>query len=213
MKLALLLFGVSLEINRHWQYGTLYSVDYNNSYNNYQKYIFEYFKSRGYDIDVYITTNSFSEDKDIHEFTEKYKFVKCSFINNYEDCGDIILSRNKMLGSVIDLCVSEGREYDLVLITRFDLLFQRDFANSNIDFDKINIVSILDKSNLICDNFYLFPHKYLADFQKVIRKCANINRRNIKNDLEKITSINYILNEKRNITELSFYKIIRTSYI
>ena len=216
MKLALLLFGVSLEINRHWQYGTLYSVDYNNSYDNYQKYIFEYFKSKGYDIDVYITTNSFSEDKDIQEFTDKYKSVKCTFINDCEDCEDcedIILSRNKMLGSVIDLCVNEGREYDLVLITRFDLLFQKDFANSNIDFDKINIVSILEKTNLICDNFYLFPHKYLADFQKVIRKCANINRRNIKHDLEKITPINYILNENCHITELSFYKIIRTSYI
>ena len=39
MKLALLLSGISLEINKHWQYGTSYSVDYNNSYENYQKYI------------------------------------------------------------------------------------------------------------------------------------------------------------------------------
>ena len=46
MKLALLLSGISLEINKHWQYGTSYSVDYNNSYENYQKYIFEYFKNK-----------------------------------------------------------------------------------------------------------------------------------------------------------------------
>ena len=200
----------TLEINKHWQYGTLYSLDYNNSYDNYQKYIFEYFTKKGYDIDVYISTNKFINDKDVNELTEKYKPVKCSFI---EDREDIVLSRNKKLESVIDLCINEGNEYDLILITRFDLLFQKDFANSNIDFDKINIVSILEKTNLICDNFYLFPHKYLADFQKVIRKCANINRRNIKHDLEKITPINYILNENCHITELSFYKIIRTSYI
>ena len=213
MKLALLLFGVSLEINRNWQYGTLYSVDYNNSYDNYKTYIFDYFNSKGYDIDVYISTNSFRENKDIKEFTDKYKPVKCSFINDCEDCEDIVLSRNKMLESVIDICVKEGNDYDLVLITRFDLLFQKNFANSNIDFDKINIVSILEKPNLICNNFYLFHHKYLADFQKVIRKCANINHCNIKHDLEKITPINYILNENCDITELSFYKIIRTSYI
>jgi hypothetical protein len=213
MKLALLLFGVSLEINRNWQYGTLYSVDYNNSYDNYKKYIFDYFNSKGYDIDVYISTNSFRENKDIKEFTDKYKPVKCSFINDCEDCEDIVLSRNKMLESVIDICVKEGNDYDLVLITRFDLLFQKDFANSNIDFDKINIVSILEKPNLICNNFYLFHYKYLEDFRKVIRKCANINHCNIKHDLEKITPINYILNENCDIAELSFYKIIRTSYI
>lgn len=210
MRLGLLLFGVSLEINKHWQYGTLYSLDYNNSYDNYQKYIFEYFTKKGYDIDVYISTNKFINDKDVNELTEKYKPVKCSFI---EDREDIVLSRNKKLESVIDLCINEGNEYDLILITRFDLLFQKDFANSNIDFDKINIVSILEKSNLICDNFYLFPYKYLIPFKKIIKKCSNINHRNIKKDLEKIDSINYILNENCDINELSFYKIIKTSYI
>jgi hypothetical protein len=210
MRLGLLLFGVSLEINKHWQYGTLYSLDYNNSYDNYQKYIFEYFTKKGYDIDVYISTNKFINDKDVNELTEKYKPVKCSFI---EDREDIVLSRNKKLESVIDLCINEGNEYDLILITRFDLLFQKDFANSNIDFDKINIVSVLEKSNLICDNFYLFPYKYLIPFKKIIKKCSNINHRNIKKDLEKIDSINYILNENCDINELSFYKIIKTSYI
>lgn len=79
MKLALLLFGISLEINKHWQYGTLYSVDYNNSYDNYQKYIFEYFTNKGYDIDVYISTNIlFDKDKD--ELLNKYKPIKYSFI-------------------------------------------------------------------------------------------------------------------------------------
>ncbi len=210
MRLGLLLFGVSLEINKHWQYGTLYSLDYNNSYDNYQKYIFEYFTKKGYDIDVYISTNKFINDKDVNELTEKYKPVKCSFI---EDREDIVLSRNKKLESVIDLCINEGNEYDLILITRFDLLFQKDFANSNIDFDKINIVSVLEKSNLICDNFYLFPYKYLIPYKKIIKKCSNINHRNIKKDLEKIDSINYILNENCDINELSFYKIIKTSYI
>ena len=42
MKLALILFGISLKINRYLQYDTLYSVDYNNSYDNYQRYIVYY---------------------------------------------------------------------------------------------------------------------------------------------------------------------------
>ena len=210
MKLALILFGISLEINRYWQYGALYSVDYKNSYDNYQRYIFDYFKGKGYDIDVYISTNKLNSDDDIAEIIDKYKPVKYRIA---DDCEDYIISRNKKLESAIDLCIEGGGEYDLVLITRFDLLFQKDFADSNIQFDKLNIVSVLERPNLICDNFYLFPHKYLKDFQQVIRKCANINHRNIKNDLEKIAPINYILNENRDISELSFYKIAKTSYI
>ena len=210
MKLALILFGISLEINRYWQYGALYSVDYKNSYDNYQRYIFDYFKGKGYDIDVYISTNKLNSENDIAEIIDKYKPVKYRIA---DDCEDYIISRNKKLESAIDLCIEGGGEYDLVLITRFDLLFQKDFADSNIQFDKINIVSVLERPNLICDNFYLFPHKYLKDFQKVIRKCANIDNPNIKNDLEKIAPINYILNENRNISELSFYKIAKTSYI
>jgi hypothetical protein len=210
MKLALILFGISLEINRYWQYGALYSVDYKNSYDNYQRYIFDYFKGKGYDIDVYISTNKLNSDDDIAEIIDKYKPVKYRIA---DDCEDYIISRNKKLESAIDLCIEGGGEYDLVLITRFDLLFQKDFADSNIHLDKINIVSVLERPNLICDNFYLFPHKYLKDFQKVIRKCANINHRNIKNDLEKIAPINYILNENCDISELSFYKIAKTSYI
>ena len=210
MKLALILFGISLEINRYWQYGALYSVDYKNSYDNYQRYIFDYFKGKGYSIDVYISTNKLNSDDDIAEIIDKYKPVKYRIA---DDCKDYIISRNKKLESAIDLCIEGGGEYDLVLITRFDLLFQKDFADSNIHLDKINIVSVLERPNLICDNFYLFPHKYLKDFQKVIRKYANINHRNIKNDLEKIAPINYILNENRDISELSFYKIAKTSYI
>ena len=219
MKLALILFGISLEINRYWQYGALYSVDYKNSYDNYQRYIFDYFKGKGYDIDVYISTNKLNSDDDIAEIIDKYKPVKYLIADdndNGEDGEydkDYIISRNKKLESAIDLCIEGGGEYDLVLITRFDLLFQKDFADSNIHLDKINIVSVLGRPNLICDNFYLFPHKYLKNFQKVIRKCANINHRNIKNDLEKIAPINYILNENRDISELSFYKIAKTSYI
>ncbi|MFY8160696.1 MAG: hypothetical protein ACOVNU_05150 [Candidatus Kapaibacteriota bacterium] len=210
MKLALILFGISLEINRYWQYGALYSVDYKNSYDNYQRYIFDYFKGKGYSIDVYISTNKLNSDDDVAEIIDKYKPVKYRIA---DDCKDYIISRNKKLESAIDLCIEGGGEYDLVLITRFDLLFQKDFADSNIHLDKINIVSVLERPNLICDNFYLFPHKYLKDFQKVIRKCANINHRNIKNDFEKIAPINYILNENCDISELSFYKIAKTSYI
>ena len=52
MKLALLLFGMSkMEYNSH--NNKKYFIDYEKSYDNYKKIIFDYFESIGYNIDVY----------------------------------------------------------------------------------------------------------------------------------------------------------------
>ena len=103
------------------------------------------------------------------------------------------------MDNVIDLCLNNGLIYDLILITRFDLLFQKKFDESNINFDKFNIVSILEKPDLICDNFYLFPYKYIQIFSNIVKQNLNIPFHNIQNKLYNnlnIKSVNYILNEK-----------------
>lgn len=115
-----------------------------------------FLKKKGYDIDVYFTTNTLN-DKDKIELCKAYKPVKCDFIDNYPDK---TISRNTKIKNVAELCLSTNMNYDLVLITRFDLLFQKKFHESNIQFDKFNLVSILERPHLICDNFYLFPFKY-----------------------------------------------------
>ena len=207
MKLALLLFGISLEINKYWQYGTLYSVDYNNSYENYQKYIFEYFKNKGYDIDVYISTNILPE-KYRDDLLNKYKPIKSNFIETMEE--DRNLSENIKMVDVINLCINEGIEYDIILITMFDLLFQKGFDSCNISFDKFNIVNILEEPDYICDNFYLFPYKYLSKFSKIIKSESYL----IKKNLENIgCHINYIFTERYDNLNLAFYKKITTPYI
>ena len=57
---------------------------------------------------------------------------------------DNVRCRNKKIDEVVDLCLNSNKHYDLVLITRFDLLFQKDFNQSNINLDKFNLVSILE---------------------------------------------------------------------
>ena len=90
-----------------------------------------------------------------------------------------------------------------------DILFQKDFSNSNISFDKFNIVSILEEPDYICDNFYLFPYKYLIPFSGIIKKDYHM----IKDEIEKSgCPINYILNE-RGDNDLLFYKNVTTPYI
>jgi hypothetical protein len=209
MKLALLLFGISKQQKyEYWRAGLKFTIDYNLSYINYKKFIFDFFKKKGYDIDVYFTTNVLN-DGDRKDLIEKYNPVKCSFIEN--DTNHII-SRNNKLDNVIDLCLKSGYVYDTVLITRFDLLFQKDFNKSNIQLSKFNLVSNLEKPHLICDNFYLFPYKYLMGFSKIVKKDITKWHHLIKDDIESIlsdTSINFILNERCFVRLLSFYKIFR----
>ena len=212
MKLAVLFFGMSkAEYDNYW-YRTRYLIDYEKSYENYQQHIFDFFKSKGYDIDVYFTTNALN-DEDRRDICKKYNPLHCNFIQNHPHH---IIGRNSKIINVMDLCLQSGNMYDLVLITRFDLLFQKDFNQSNIHFDKFNMVSILEKPNLICDNFYLFPYKYLKPFSDIAKNNFTGRFHDIKDELySKINkdgnSVNYILNENCCVSDLSFYKIVRIS--
>jgi hypothetical protein len=212
MKLAILFFGMSKCHYNYYKTGAKYFIDYEKSYENYKKFIFEFFISMGYDIDVYFTTN-FLDEEDTKTICEKYKPKKYNFMNN---SGNYDVSRNVKLVSSINLCLESKITYDLILITRFYLLFQKDFSESNIQFDKFNLVSMLEKPNLLCDNFYLFPYKYLQPFLEISINNLNLRFHDIKNELyEKINpiSINYILNENCYVERLSFYKIVRTIVI
>lgn len=208
MKCALLLFGMSFCKYQHWFSKKNLQINYKDSYDNYQKYIYKYFHDKGYSIDVYFSTNISNNDE--HEkIIKKYNPIRYSFIKNEKN---IILSRNKKLLNVIELCLNNNVDYDLVLITRFDLLFQKDFSSSNIKLDKFNLVSILAEGYTICDNFYLFPFPKLKQFHEITKKNINKQFHYIKDDIEKIDNkefVNYILNEKKNIGNLSFYKIVR----
>ena len=207
MRCAILLFGMSYCKYRHWTNKQL-QINYRDSYDNYQKYIYKYLYDKGYSIDVYFSTN-ISNNVEHKKIIKKYKPIRYSFI---PDEKNINLSRNKKLLNVIELCLNNNVDYDLILITRFDLLFQKDFEKSNIKLDKFNLVSILERYHLICDNFYLFPFSKLKKFYKITKKNINKSFHHIKNDIEKIVNkefVNYILNEKDFIAKLSFYKIVR----
>ena len=207
MKLALLLFGMSKAEHIHWS-KKKYIIDYEKSYENYKTFIFDFFENKGYDIDVYFTTNML-DNKNEKELCEKYKPIKYNFMKNDQNKKK---SRKEKLNNVIDLCLNSGFTYDLILITRFDLLFQKEFNKSNIDFDKFNIVSILKNPNLICDNFYLFPYKYFQIFSNIVKENLDVSHHRIQQDLYNkinITSVNYILNENCLVEYLSFYKIVR----
>ena len=211
MKCAILFFGMSYcEYEKHKNKNKV-QINYLLSYDNYKEYIFNFLHNNGYSIDVYFCTNTscyFIQKK----LVETYQPVKYSFIKNENNKE---LSRNKKIIEVIELCLNNNINYDIVLITRFDLLFKKSFEESNIKFDKFNLVSILERDHLICDNFYLFPFSKLNKFYEISKNNFNKSFHKIKDEIENIENkefVNYILNENKKIAKLSFYEIVR-SYI
>ncbi len=106
-----------------------YTINYNNSFDNYQKHIYKYFHDKGYLIDVYFTTN-ISNKEEQYKLIEKYKPLEYSFIENEDNR---TLSRNIKFINVIKLCLNKNIIYDNILITRFYLLFQKDFKNLTLN--------------------------------------------------------------------------------
>ena len=108
------------------------------------------------------------------------------------------------------------KHYDLVLLTRYDILFLKDFT---IDIHKMNMVSILEHPYLCDDNLYIFPMCYLPLFISIFeKKCIEFEKYKgqfhyhllahyLKNDIENAMPVNYICNEYTQVPHLSFFKI------
>lgn len=208
-KIALLLFGISyLDNYQHWHPNKLiYNIDWKNSFENYQNFIIQYFQKKGYQVDIFLVSNKIDaiEQK---KLLEAYKPIKYDFIENKEN---IWSSRNRKVDRVIDLCLESKINYKMVCITRFDLQFQKNFNTCLINENTINIVSQLEKTEFICDNFYIIPYKYLHLFSKLVKSKLDDNFHKIKKNIEKISPINYLCNENVKVSSLSFYKIVRNS--
>ena len=80
----------------------------------------------------------------------------------------------------------------------------------NIDLNKMNIMSILEDDYLICDNFYLFPYKYIHVIIDIFKNATkyttfHIPSHGLKNIFEEKIGINYLKNEFVQVSKLSSY--------
>ena len=116
---------------------------------------------------MYIFSTNDINSENEQKLVNMYKPIKYSLIKTQKNRH---YSRNIKFIDVINLCLSSNIKYDHVLITRFDLLFQKNFEKSNIDLDKFNLVSILEREHLICDNFYLLPFSKLQKLHEISKK-------------------------------------------
>lgn len=206
MRLALLLFGIHAMTHRHWS-GHVIETNYKWSLDNYKRYIFEFFKSKGYEIDVFFSTYHSPIEK---ELMVDYKPRAHAFLpvdHNH------IRGRNRHFRRVLSLCLNYSKTnkviYDTVIITRFDLIFRDDFASSNINYNALNIVSILQLPRYICDNFFLIPFKLLDRFNAaVLSQTLSMQFHRLQPVFERyVGPINFIKDEKVQIGALTFYVI------
>ena len=217
MKVSLIIFGIHHNTNNN----SIKYRDYNKIKDIWEKNLNNIFDYTGSFPDIFIDTNSSLYNKDIESFFkpkiiiyDDNDFPQTSNIwnNNKWLIGGKYASRVKKEINSIKSCINysdlNNIQYDLIIITRFDILFNDRLKTSNIDLNKFNITSILEEKNFICDNLYILPHKYLEKFLNIILKTNEIHH-TLKNKFEETFEVNYIKNEYVCISELSFYNLIR----
>jgi hypothetical protein len=227
MSIAVILFGIyhgssfgGNNPSRNRNYHQIIDVINKNLENFKKKFI-------NTNIDLFLSTNSVNDEQDElfrntidfkSFFFDKDNNIELNgygneYIDNKYIMGNGYKSRCKKEFNAIELCLNYSKtnniDYEYFIITRVDLLILKDMCESNINLDFLNIVSECETEPGICDNFYLLPRKYIDDFFSIIKNADEVHH-NLKYKFQDNFDINYILNEKKTINDLSFYKLCRT---
>lgn len=220
MKMAVLLSGLNyIDVNDTITKSSSKSLDSRQYVNNIQMYIYDFFKSKGYAIDTFICTN---ESPIVNDIIKSYTPVRYSYIGNTEDRR--ISKTIEVLRLLIDYMKETQNTYDMVCLTRLDIYFLEPLLN--IDYTTLNIVSKVQvnktsKTELIDDNFYLFPISLLDHIYTIytIYRTYTVNGSFIdggpsiiahcfQKAFEEKCKINYIKDEEAKlVSELSTFKL------
>lgn len=164
MKIAVGLFGIHYIDNlNHWM-GWKHGVDYRETFHNQFSHIYS-----NHDVKYYSATY-YSNIK--NELMDDYKFTSITFsdIDNNPDTNQWV-KRSKTFKNTIKLMLEDKTEWDLAILTRYDLHFKESFYSLNIDFEKVNFLCGAkwgDDSDLVDDNFYCIPRHLLKSFYDTI---------------------------------------------
>lgn len=164
MKLAVGLFGIH-HINglNHWM-GWKTGVDYRETYHNSFEKIYN-----GHDLRFYGSTYNSPIQ---HELVKDFNFSYCNFgeIDNNPDSNPVV-KRNKIFKNLLKLMLQTATDYELAVLTRFDLHYKQGWSELKIDTNKINFLcgaKCGPDSNLVDDNFYIIPQHLLKSFYEVV---------------------------------------------
>jgi hypothetical protein len=153
------------------------------------------FEKFGYSVDYYMSTYHLSDKLDMvyhEELNPKhYSYISDLFLSedHYRVYGSWA-AQFTHFKNLISLIRKENVNYDLLVFTRPDLKFHWDLDQiyPNLDLDKFNI-PVQHLSGNCDDNLFIFPGKYLNEFEQVIDTL--LSRNGITHE------INHGLNERQ----------------
>ena len=193
-RMAVLLSGLHyMPHYKHWGRGYI-DIDFRHYINNIKEHLYHPFIKQGYFVDFFICTNHSVIENELNI----YNPVNVTFTNDTNH-----IKKYKGFCDILEYGNKNNFRYDLICSTRFDIYFMKVIE---IDKSKLNIFSVLEKNDLICDNFYLFPGSML---QKMIEIFKTANSDNMFGHFlkNKLHDLNFIRNEKCIVSQLTSYKI------
>jgi hypothetical protein len=182
MKVGINLVGIAYD-----DQGNLQGRDWYLSYARVYQRIIECWSDMGHDVSVYLTTYKYSLNRDANYDTETivswYKAKKYQFLDKigrstmdpWDKYGTNQISTHKK-----SLELLRGEDIDLVVSSRFDIIFNHNITEYNIDYNKFNVLfkekenweektQIPEKNNelgpalLTSDVLFIYPYNMLED--------------------------------------------------
>lgn len=153
MKIAILLRG-AIGRNKSANSYFLYEFSYKKTLKSFQKHITNDLDKNEIKYDLYGSIKASPYLEENKDFVKDFEFIEYIFNEDTTQFDDIVTG--------LELIKSYNINYDLVLITRIDLLYKNFITKWNYNENKFNFCwkEALEKS-WSCDNIYIFPFKYI----------------------------------------------------
>jgi hypothetical protein len=164
MRFALCLRGI------HYINDDDYKVDYRLSVENYKKFLIEPLRERGITVDIFVLTYT---SEHLLSMIKEYNPV-ASFISPGDTMHEGGNWKRQLYFHIASANLIQTYEkqrdinYDYIITTRFDLIFKVPIYEQHINQEKFNITykNMYDETGNCDDNFWLFPRRFLSDFEK-----------------------------------------------
>lgn len=214
-RLAVVFFGISYGVNLHDSQKN-YLVDWRKSFINYREKLFEYMQTdQGFStVEVFGSTY---DNPTVHFLRTKYEIKRLLFSHKLPDK---VVSRNECFLQAFDgfliYCREEKVSYDTVIMIRWDLEIRKEFRDvAPIQYDRLNLVSALENTEYVCDNFYLFPFWLAQPLFNIFDRAPRTTMYHfLTADLLRLGPIHFLWNQPgRRVMALDFYRIVRTEWV
>ena len=142
-------------------------TDFRKSFDHMKKHIIDPFLEQGDSVDILCLT--YNSDI-LQELLDSYKPVDTVILDPaFRNDGDNW--HRQLLWHImsVDLIQKQNKEYDFIINTRFDFLFQFKSNDSIFDFNKFNIL-FQHKSGNCDDNYFALPFTLISNFKNACQR-------------------------------------------